>query len=157
MALAALRLWLKRTVGAGLVLGGLVGVQAWYDPRTAGLSIAGMMLALLVLAASGTRPSVRQMPWASAVGAGLVFVLLQGALLVPALPAVRAHLPTGYTTTSALATFSLLSLADGLTVFHPFWPTMHFIALYRPASKKGTSPRGRSSDPLSCAPRHQSR
>ncbi len=130
VALAALRLWEVRSVGSGLVMGAMVGVQAWYDPRTAGLSIAGMILVILVLAASGARPVVWQMPWASAVGAGSVFVLLQGAWLLPALLAVRAHLPAGYTTTSALATFSLLSLADGLTVFHPFWPTMHFIALY---------------------------
>ncbi len=130
VALAALRLWSTRTAGAGLVLGGLVGVQAWYDPRTAGLSIAGMVLALLVLAASGARPSVRQMPWAGTVVAAMVFALLQGPWLVPALLAVRAHLPAGYTTTSALATFSLLSLADGITGFHPFWPAMHFIALY---------------------------
>jgi len=60
----------------------------------------------------------------------LVFFLLQGAWVTPSLLAVRAHLPAGYTTTSALATFSLLSLTDGLTAFHPFWPSMHFIALY---------------------------
>jgi len=130
VALAALRMWSTRTVGAGLVLGGMVGLQAWCDPRTAGLSIACMVLALLVLVASGARPSVRQLPWAGTVAAGVVFVLLQGAWLVPALLAVRAHLPAGYTTTSALATFSLFSLADGLTAFHPFWPTMHFIALH---------------------------
>lgn len=130
VALAALRLWSRRTAGAGLLLGGLVGVQAWCDPRTAGLSIAGLVLALLVLAASGARPAVRQLPWAGAVAAGVVFVLLQGPWLLPALLAVRAHLPAGYTTAGALATFSLLSLADGITGFHPFWPTMHFIVLY---------------------------
>jgi len=130
VALAALWLWSTRRLGAGLVLGSLVGVQAWYDPRIAGLSIACMLVALLVLAASGARPALRRIPWTGAVAASVVFVLLQGAWLVPALLAVRASLPTGYTTTSALATFSLLSLADGLTVFHPFWPTMQFIALH---------------------------
>lgn len=130
VALAAIHLWSRRTIGAGLVLGGLVGVQAWYDPRTAGLSIAGMAVALLVVATAGNRPGLRRLPWAPGMAAGVVFALLQGAWLLPSLFAVRAHLPASYTTTAALATFSLMSVADGLTVFHPFWPSMHFIALY---------------------------
>lgn len=130
VALAAIRLWSSRTFGSGVLLGSVVGVQAWYDPRTAGLSIAGMGVALLVLAASAQRSAARYIPWVGAAASALVFLLLQGAWVVPSLFAVRAQLPTGYTTTSALATFSLLSLADGLTVFHPFWPSMHFIALY---------------------------
>lgn len=130
VALAALRLWSTKTAGAGLVLGGLVGVQAWYDPRVAGLSIAGMLIALVVLAAGGARLAARRAPWAGMVTASALFVLLQGTWLVPALLAVRAQLPSGYTSTAALATFSLLSLADGLTLFHPFWPDMHFIALH---------------------------
>lgn len=130
VALAALRLWSRRTIGAGLALGLVVGVQAWEDPRTAGLSIAGLLVTLVVLWAGPRRRSSARLPWAPAVGAAVVYGLLQGAWMVPALLAVRASLPSGYTTTSALATFSLMSLGDGLTVFHPFWPRMHFIALY---------------------------
>lgn len=130
VAVAAIRLWSTRTMWAGLVLGSVLGIQAWEDPRTAGLSIAGLVVTFLVLAVDGGHPPVRRMPWMATASAGLVFVLLQGGWLVPDLFAVRANLPAGYTTTSALSTFSLLSLADGLTVFHPFWPSMRFIALH---------------------------
>lgn len=130
VALAAIHLWSTRTVRAGMVLGSVVGVQAWYDPRTAGLSVAGMVVALIVVAVADTRRTLRQLPWVATVAAGAIFVLLQGAWLIPSLFAVGAHLPAGYTTTSSLTTFSLMSLADGLTVFHPFWPSMYFIALY---------------------------
>jgi hypothetical protein len=125
-------LWVSSThkPAAGLVLGSLVGVQAWYDPRTAGLSVAGIVVALVVLACTATRRSLPQVPWAATTGAVVVFVLMQGPWLLPSLLAVRAHLPAGYTTASALATFSLISLTDGLTLFHPFWPAMRFIALY---------------------------
>jgi hypothetical protein len=129
-ALAALRLWSRRTVAAGLLLGLVVGIEAWYDPRTAGLAIASMMVAggaALVGSRGGTR---RRMPWLGGASGILLFSALQGPWLLPALFAVRAQLPASYTTTAALRTFSLMSLADGLTLFHPFWPTMHFIALH---------------------------
>lgn len=130
VALAAIRLWARRTVGAGVLLGVLVGVQGWYDLRTAGMSIGAMAIAALVLAAGSRKFRVRSWRWISAAIAGTVFGLLQGTWLVPALLAVGTRVPAGYTTRSALSTFSLMSLADGLTVFHPFWPTMHFIALH---------------------------
>ena len=130
VALAGLALWSKRTVRAGIVLGALLGVQAWFDPRTAGLSVAGMVVALVVLAAGARRSEVWRVPWSAIFAAVPVFVLAQGPWLVPALLAVPAHLPAGYTTTQSLQSFSLVSLADGLTVFHPFWPTMQFIALH---------------------------
>lgn len=130
VALAGLALWSKRTTHAGIAVGALVGVQAWFDPRTAGLSVAGMVVALLVLAPGVRRAGLRRAPWMAILAAGLVFVLAQGPWLVPALLAVPAHLPAGYTTAEAIRTFSLVSLADGLTVFHPFWPTMQFIALH---------------------------
>ncbi|HVB13907.1 MAG TPA: hypothetical protein VNH38_04020 [Candidatus Dormibacteraeota bacterium] len=130
VAVAGLATWSKGSVRAGIALGALVGVQAWFDPRTAGLSVAGMVVALLVLAAGTRRPVLRRAPWRALSAAALVFVLAQGPWLVPALLAVPAHLPAGYTTTPALQTLSLMSLADGLTVFHPFWPTMQFIALH---------------------------
>ena len=128
VALAGLALWSKRSLPTGIALGAVMGVQAWFDPRTAGLSVAGMVIALLVLAAGARRPL--RAPWRAVCTAALVFVLAQGPWLVPALLAVPPNLPAGYTTASALQTFSLMSLADGLTVFHPFWPTMQFIALH---------------------------
>lgn len=130
VALAGMALWAKGTMRSGIALGAVVGVQAWFDPRPAGISVAGMMIALLVLAAGARRPRLGQIPWRAIGTAVLVFVLAQGPWLVPAVLAVPAHLPAGYTTASALQTFSLMSLADGLTVFHPFWPTMKFIALH---------------------------
>lgn len=130
VALAALGLWSKKSVRAGLLLGSVVAVQAWFDPRSAGLSIGTMLLALVVFAAGTKRPPLVFPLWKPLLASALVFVLAQGPWLVPAMLAVPAHLPVGYTTTTALATFSLMSLADGLTVFHPFWPTMHFIALH---------------------------
>jgi hypothetical protein len=130
VTLAVLRLWSRRTVRAGLVLGGVIGVQAWYDPRTAGLSFAGIAVASVVLAASTRQRPVRRVLWTGVLAGGIIFVLLQGAWLIPAVLAGGAHLPAGYTTESALSTFSLLTLADGLTVFHPFWPTMIFIVLH---------------------------
>ena len=130
VALAGLASWSKRTTRAGIALGVVLGVQAWFDPRSAGLSVAGMLVALLVLTAGLRRPVLQGTPWKGFLAAGLVFVLAQGPWLVPALLAVPAHLPAGYTTTQSLQSFSLLSLADGLTVFHPFWPTMQFIALH---------------------------
>lgn len=130
IALGALRLWSRRTAGAGFALGGLLGLQAWYDPRTAGLSVAGLLVASVVLMASMPQRVSRVVPWTAVLAGSLVFALLQGPWLVPALVTGGAHLPGGYTTTAALTTFSLLSLLDGLTVFHPFWPTMRFIALH---------------------------
>jgi hypothetical protein len=131
VAVAVISLWSRRTLGRGAVVGAVIGVQAWYEPRTAGLSIAGLAVAAAVAAvATSTRRAVRQVPWAALFAGGLVFVLLQGPWLVPALFSMGAQLPAGYTTTSALQSLSLISLADGLTVFHPFWPRMQFIALF---------------------------
>ncbi|MHB1853450.1 MAG: hypothetical protein ACYCS2_00130 [Acidimicrobiales bacterium] len=130
VALAGMSLWAKGTLRSGIALGAVVGVQAWFDPRTAWLSVAGMATALLVLAAGARRPLLRQVHWRAIGAAVLVLGLAQGPWLVPAILAVQPHLAAGYTTASALQTFSLMSLADGLTVFHPFWPTMKFIALH---------------------------
>ncbi len=130
VALAGMSMWAQGNLRSGIALGAVVGLQAWFDPRTAWLSVAGMATALLVLAALARRPRLRQVRWRPIGAAVLVLSLAQGPWLVPAILAVQPHLPAGYTTTSALQTFSLMSLADGLTVFHPFWPTMQFIALH---------------------------
>ncbi len=130
VALAAVRMWSKGTIGAGAALGMAVGIQAWFDPRTAGLSVAGLLLSVVVLTAGSGVRTVTQAPKAAILLSGLLFILLQGPWLVPAVMAVPAHLPAGYTTAGALSTFSLITLADGLTVFHPFWPEMQFIALH---------------------------
>ncbi len=129
-ALAALRLWSRRTVAAGLLLGLVVGIEGWYDPRTAGLAIASMLVAGGAALVGSRGVNWRRMPWLGGASGVLLFSALQGPWLLPALFAVRAQLPAAYTTTAALRTFSLMSLADGLTLFHPFWPTMHFIALH---------------------------
>jgi len=130
VALAALRLWSRRSVSSGVLLGVVLGAQAWFDPRTAGLSVAGLVAVSLALLVGDPREVLRRAPWLGGAVAVAIFVAFQGPWLLPALFAVRAQLPASYTTPAALQTFSLMSLADGLSLFHPFWPTMHFIALH---------------------------
>ena len=130
VAIAAIRLWSTRTVLAGMTLGLVIGIQAWYDPRTAGLSVVGLTIAGTVLVVSKNDATLHRIPWLGLGVGTLVFLLLQGPWLIPTLSGVPAGLPGSYTSGGALQTFSLMSLADGLTIFHPFWPQMKFIALY---------------------------
>lgn len=130
VALAAMRVWTRRTLGAGVLLGLVVAVQSWYDLRTGGLSLGALVIVGLVLTAASRKMHIRRWPWAALFAAGAIFVLLQGMWVLPAMLGVGTQVPAGYTTASALSSLSLLSLTDGLTLFHPFWPTMHFIALH---------------------------
>jgi len=131
VALAAIGLWSHRTFTRAALLGTAIGVQAWYDPRTAGLSVAaGVIVVIAAVLAIGLRRTARQIPWKALTLSGLIFVLLQGAWVLPAVFKGHAYLPSGYTTPASLNGLSLMSLADGLAVFHPFWPSMVFIELH---------------------------
>lgn len=122
VALAAL--WLHRRAGLarGCLVGLLVGVQAWYDPREALLScLAAAVITVVIVAVRGRAP----------LGATRVRDLLAGAVVLGitqlhwvlvALLAVQPALPGGYTSLSSLHALSYMSLGDGLTIFHPFWP-----------------------------------
>ncbi|HVB51816.1 MAG TPA: hypothetical protein VND89_08795 [Acidimicrobiales bacterium] len=131
VALAAIGLWSHRTFTRAALLGTVIGVQAWYDPRTAGLSIAaGVIIVITAVLVIGIRRAAGQIPWKALAFSGLIFMLLEGAWILPAVFKGHAYLPSGYTTPAALNSLSLMSLADGLAVFHPFWPSMQFIALH---------------------------
>ena len=131
VALIGLGLWSHRSLSRGALLGAVIGVQAWYDPRTAGLSIAlGLITIVSITLTVGIRRVIQRIPWKEVSTGAVVLLLLQGMWILPTLLNGKAHLPSAYTSAGSLNSLSLMSLADGLTIFHPFWPGMKFIALY---------------------------
>ena len=118
----ALRLWRHPTWGRAVACGTVIGVQGWFDPREALLSLmAGAVVLVVLLLARPSLVRAKLTPWPVALGA-LALVTTQLPWILPGLLAVRPAFPSSYTTPSALQALSYMTLGDGLTIFHPFWP-----------------------------------
>lgn len=117
-----LRTWRRPTWRKAVAFGTLVGVQGWFDPREALLAVmSGGVVVVVLLLARPTLVRARLAPWPVLLGTGALAVT-QLPWVLPALLAIRPALPGSYTTTSALQALSYMTLGDGLTIFHPFWP-----------------------------------
>lgn len=116
-----------RSMAVGVVL----GIQAWCDIREAFMTALVAALCVTVCALiRTTRPAVRRiLSTRGLVGIG-VFAALQLPWVLAAAEGGGAGLPRSYTTPSALSSLSFMSLGDGLTIFHPFWPRMHFVTIF---------------------------
>lgn len=122
VALAALQLYRRGGLARGGLLGLLVGIQAWYDPREALLSCMAMSVVAIVLAVGFGREALGRARCRDLGAGGVTVGLTQLPWLLVALFAVQPALPTDYTAPSSLRALSFMSLGDGLTIFHPFWP-----------------------------------
>lgn len=117
-----LRTWRRPTWRGAVAFGTLVGVQGWFDPREALLAVmSGGVVLVVLLLARPTLVRAKLAPWPVALGTGAL-AITQLPWVLPALLATRPALPGSFTTVSALRTLSYMTLGDGLTIFHPFWP-----------------------------------
>ena len=122
VALAGLQLYRRGGLARAVVVGLLVGIQAWYDPREALLScMAGGVIVVVLIALRGHRAFGRARA-RDLVTAGSTVALSQLHWLLVALFAILPALPSGYTSVSWLQVLSYQSLGDGLAIFRPFWP-----------------------------------
>lgn len=128
VALAALQLYRRGSLARGGLLGLLVGIQAWYDPREALLSCIAMSIVAVILAAVLRREALGSARFRDVAAAGLALGVTQLHWLLVAIFAIQPALPTGYTGLSSLRGLSYMSLGDGLTIFHPFWPFYEYPA-----------------------------
>ncbi len=117
-----LRTWRRPTWRGAVAFGTLVGVQGWFDPREALLAVmSGGVVLVVLLLARPTLVRARLAPWPVVLGTGAL-AITQLPWVLPALLAIRPALPGSFASVSALQTFSYMTLGDGLTIFHPFWP-----------------------------------
>lgn len=123
VAFAALQLYRHGGLVRAIVVGLLVGIQAWYDPREALLScMAGCVVVVIVVALRGGRRVLGEARVRDFVAAALTLGLSQLHWLLVAIFAIEPALPTGYTSISWLQVLSYQTLGDGLGIFRPFWP-----------------------------------
>lgn len=122
VALVGLHLYRRGGLGRGALVGLLVGIQAWYDPREALLSCMAASVVIAIVAVVYGRQALGRTRVRDLVAAVSVLLASQLHWVLVATFAVQPALPSGYTAISWLRALSYMSLGDGLTIFHPFWP-----------------------------------
>lgn len=113
---------IPRALGCGMVL----GVQAWFDPREATLSIGVSIVVIAVLLLWKKRAILLPLLKPQTLIIPLSAFILQLQWILPTLIGAPPKLPASFAGSSSLSSLSFITLGDALGLFHPFWPKYIF-------------------------------
>ena len=125
LVLASERYLEQPTFPRAAMVGSLLGLAAWYDPRNLYLDGIGLLLYLIAaLLGQGRREVLRTLTRPQVLVIPVTTAVMQLQWLVPYAAGLRTNIPSSYFTAASASTFSFNSLGDGLSAFNYAWPAL---------------------------------